>query len=149
MKRLRVGVMVSAVFAAAALLAAVSAGAESGPRCADITAETHTYRGGGTAQNEPPYSFAMELLVADPACKQIVYGVFIEQDPGSTPTAVPRTGTSETGNPQFQTTVTDDDPTICVFATAASKGGHVHDRAPDTGCLELTAPTTGAGGGFN
>ena len=133
----------------AALATTVSAGAESGPRCADITGETHTYRGTGAGGAPPgPYSFAMELLLAAPACKQVVYTVYVIQDPGATPTAVPQSGTSSLGSAQFLATIDDDDPTICVYATAASKGGHVHDRAPDEGCLELTAPASGGGSGF-
>ena len=42
----------------------------------------------------------------------------------------------------------DDDPNICVFATT-SHNGKVYDTAPDTGCLVLTAGTTGGGTGFN
>ena len=100
--------MTTALFVAAlgvaALAMTVSAGAESGPSCADITGETHTYRGTGAGGAPPgPYSFAMELLLAAPACKQVAYTVYVIQDapPGRRPTAVPQSGTSSLGSPQF------------------------------------------------
>jgi hypothetical protein len=155
MRRLAL-VSLAATGIAATVLAAAAvslAAGESGPKCADITAETHNYRGTGTGGGPPgPYSFAMELLLAAPACKSITYTVYIVQDPGATPVAVQQSGTSTDGHPQFLTTVNDDDPTICVYATTTSKGGHVHDRAPDAtatpDCLELTAPATGGGSTF-
>ncbi|MDQ3379963.1 MAG: hypothetical protein M3546_06535 [Actinomycetota bacterium] len=161
MSRLKIGVLAGGVLASMVLVVgAVSAGAESGPKCADIgdpvtlQGQTHFYRGTGTAQNQPPYTFGMELILAAPACKSVVYTVYIIQDLGATgaagaPTPVLQTGASATGNPQFTTTVNDDDPTICVYATTASKGGHVFDRAPDIGCLEITAPASGGGSGFS
>ncbi len=155
MRRFKTGVVVAGALAAVVLVVgAVSAGAESGPKCADITAETHTYRGTGTTPlgGPPgPYTFAMELLLAAPACKSVVYTVYRIQDPGDNPTPVLQDSTlSPLGNPTFTATgISDDDPNICVYATSASKGGHIHDRAPDTGCLALVAPASGGGSGFS
>ena len=44
--------------------------------------------------------------------------------------------------------ITDTDANICVFGTT-SHNGQVFDRAPDTGCLPLTADTTGGQSGFH
>jgi hypothetical protein len=154
MRRFLLGALLTASLASVALVAAaVSLAAESGPKCADIIGETHNYRGTGPGGAPPgPFSFGMELLLASPACKSVVYTVYIVQDPGSTPIAVEQSGTSAEGSPQFTATVNDDDATICVYATTASKGGKVHDRAPDEtatpDCLELTAPATGGGSTF-
>lgn len=156
MRRTVTAALATATLAVAALAIGVSgAVGESGPRCADIAGETHTYRGGGGGQNESPYTLSMALLLAAPACKQITYTVYVIQDSGG-PTAIAANRTPEgdlattpDGNPTFgPVTITDDDPTICVYATTASKGGKVHDRAPDVGCLELTAPASGGGSGF-
>ncbi len=143
------------------VIGVVSASAESGPNCADITGPngvgaTFFYRGTGTEQNQPPYTFGMKLLLGAPACKSVVYTVYYILDEGAAgaagqPVAVQQNPVLDTdGFPTFgPITVTDDDPTICVFATTASKGGHVHDRANETGCLSLTAPTSGGGSGFS
>lgn len=150
MKRLTAAFAVLASTAAAVLvLGAVSAGAESGPNCADITGETHNYRGTGTAGGPPgPYTLGVELLLAAPACKQIVYTLYVVQDAGSTPVAFAPSGLSTAGNPTFQTTINDDDATICIYAETATKGGKVFDRAPDASCLEFTAPASGGASGF-
>jgi hypothetical protein len=133
----------TALLAALAASTAVGAG-ESGPKCANITGETHNY----VAVSANTYRLGLELLLGAPACQQITYTLYVVQDTGATPVAVDQTGASATGNPQFVTTVTDDDTVICVFATSASQGGHVHDRAPDTGCLEIAAGSSGGGSGF-
>ena len=156
MRRFLVGALLTASLAGAALVAAavsVAAAGESGPKCADITGETHNYRGTGTGGAPPgPYTFGMELLLAGPACKSVTYTVYIVEDPGATATPIEQSGTSSAGSPQFIATVNDDDGTICVYATTASKGGKVHDRAPDEtatpNCLELTAPAAGGGSTF-
>lgn len=139
----RVGVLcalgVSAV--AFALAPAVSSAAgEAGPRCADITGGAFVFDAGMVSGS---------ALLAAPACKQVTYTLYVLDRPGgtllassSTPTVLPN------GNVKWDVAATDTDGIVCVYAETTSNGGKVFDRAPDTGCVEVSSSSGGVGG-FN
>lgn len=143
MRRLTSAVTVLAALGIVALAMTVSAAAESGPRCADITNEGHNYRAVGDLSFGLTLDGAADPLVSTP-CKSVVYTVTISGING------PPITISQRGDNTFEITgFTDTDNKICVSATTTSAGGKIHDAAPDAGCIEITVGTTGAGGGFN
>jgi hypothetical protein len=126
------------VFAAGA--AAFGTGDTNGPACRDIT--------GGNFAYDAASSFGGSISVNAPACKNVTYSVVIESQVGSTTTTTTLNGT-QVGDPTLilfpQTTIADDDGTLCVYVTSGT-GGHVVDRGPDSGCLPIVRDT-GSGGG--
>jgi hypothetical protein len=138
MKRVTVAVLLAVVLAAAALgTATVSlAAGESGPKCADLVSANFNYDDNG----DGTYTFAAELLLVQgvAACKQITYTLTLGD---VSPNSIVLSGKGIT---QFgPTTFADTDNQICISATTASGGGHVHDRGPDAGCVSLTAGPVG------
>jgi hypothetical protein len=138
--------VLAALVALAPGAAQSSIGDANGPACRDITNGTFNY-----AMNpDGTFNLNAQLLLGDagttPACKSTTYTLYVIVDGTDPTTALPF---AKDGSAQWlnEITITDDDPTICVFATTAT--GRVFDTAPDTGCLSLTAPTTGGPGGFN
>lgn len=139
------GVLVAGALAAVVLVVgAVTAGAESGPKCADITGETH---GGLNFWNSTTGAGSLNVDLATAsgdACKQVTYTLVVSGVTG------PPVVVSQKGNDVFLSVAyTDTDNQVCISATTASSGGHVHDAAPDASCLVITSGTTGGGGGFN
>jgi hypothetical protein len=126
------------VFAAGA--AAFGDGDVNGPACRDIAS--------GNLGYDATSSFGGSISVNAPACKNVTYTAVVQSQVGSTTTT-----TSIVGNPVADlttilfdpTTIADDDGTICVYVTS-STGGHVVDRGPDTGCINIVRDT-GSGGG--
>ena len=128
------------VAAGAFALAALSgpAAAEDvyrGPTCADITGGGSFYRGGVV-------NAQMEL--GDTACKTVTYTLYVSDGTTTTTllhTATGTPGTSDTLAPAVNFEVEVDDPTahpvVCLYVTT-SRGRHVFDRAPDTGCVQET-----------
>jgi hypothetical protein len=98
------------------------------------------------APDQPPYTLSGQLVLAAAPCKQLTYTLYVIVDGTDPSTAIPF---PMAGNPQWLgLAIPDDDPDICVFATAGTKG-KAFDTAPDSGCLPLHAGTTGGGSGFN
>jgi hypothetical protein len=123
-------------------------GDTNGPACRDITNGTFNY----TQTGANTFNLGGQaLLGADgvtAACKQVTYTLYVIVD-GTNPSTA--TAYSQDGNALWQgIAITDDDTSICVFATTGHNA-KTFDTAPDTnfGCLELTAPTSGGGSGFN
>jgi hypothetical protein len=127
--------LAGAAVAVAALSTAVAGAAPSptsdvnGPTCADVTDGAGVYN--GTAVN-------LRLTLAAPPCRSVMYTLYVLSADGTTllgsssqtqPTADPTRIT-------FNVPVSDGSTTVCVYATT-SIGGHVFDRAPDTGCIQL------------
>jgi hypothetical protein len=137
----------------AALVAALAPGAAraldgdaNGPACRDITNGQFNYTQTGTNT----FNLNGQLLLGADGlaapCKQLIYTLYVIVD-GANPSsaiAFPMNGNAQWLN----LAITDDDTSICVFATAGNKG-KAFDTAPDSGCLELTAGTSGGGSGFN
>jgi hypothetical protein len=142
-------VLAVALAALVALAPGVGRGAigdANGPGCRDITNGTFNYSNTGTNT----FNLNAQLLLGADGqtapCKSTKYTLYVIVD-GTDPAnalAFAKDGSAQWLN---EITITDDDPTICVFATTAT--GRVFDTAPDAECLSLTAPTTGGGGGFN
>ena len=131
------------VFAVAALAIAVSAGAESGPKCADITGENHNYAAQGTITVGLILDGASDAGASVP-CKSVTYTLVISGITGA-PKVV-----SQKGNNIFTAvTFSDTDNNICISATAGSSGGKAHDAAPDAGCIEISVGSSGGGSGFS
>jgi hypothetical protein len=138
----------TAVAATAPSLSGGAVGDANGPPCRDITNGQFNYSQTGTGT----FNLNAQVLLGDDgsaaACKQITYTLYVLVDgtdpTGGTPLAFPQDGSTQwTG-----IAISDDDPNICVFATTGHNA-KVFDTAPDSGCLVLTAGTTGGGSGFN
>lgn len=143
MRKTKTVSLAAVALAAAALVAGVSsAGGESGPACADITAETHNYSyNSGTAT----YTLGVNLLLPTgvSACRSITYTLIVSGVTGA-PIVVSQKGSTELLASNFA----DGDNKVCISATTSS-GGHIHDAAPSAGCLEISLGTTGGGSGFS
>jgi len=122
-------------------------GDANGPACRDITSGTFNYTDNGTG------TFNLNGLVVlgdsdtTAPCKNVTYTLYVIVD-GTNPAdaiAYPQSGS----NTWTGITITDDDTSICVFATTST--GRVFDTAPDVGlgCAQVTAGPTGNPGGFN
>jgi hypothetical protein len=127
----------------AALAGAVSAGAESGPRCADITGEQHNYTVRGTLNFALLLDGASDFSLSTP-CKSVTYTLIISGITGG-PLVISQKGDHTFDNITFS----DTDDNICVSATTGSSGGKVHDAAPNAGCLEISVGPSGGGSGFS
>lgn len=144
MRKTFVGLVAAALAAVVVTVApAVGAPSESGPRCADITAAGGLTYSGGTMSGS--------YLVGAPACKQITYVLVVESTVGTTTTTTELIGTPSSGNPNlilFSGSIADDDGIVCVSGETRTNGGKVFDRAPDTGCVQVSSGSGGVGG-FN
>jgi hypothetical protein len=134
----------AAVAVTAPSLSSGAVGDTNGPPCRDITDGQFNYTQTGTGT----FNLNAQLLLGDdgaaPPCKQLTYTLYVLVDPDSAPVAFAQDGAVQwTG-----ITFSDDDSNICVYATT-SHNAKVLDTAPDSGCLVLTAGTTGGGSGFN
>jgi hypothetical protein len=137
--------LAAAALAVATLVGGVSsAGGESGPACADITAESHG------PLNFYDSTAGRGVLTVDvrtrsgSACKQITYTLAIS-GVNNGPTVVMQKGSALFSSIEYF----DTDNRVCISATASAGGGHLHDAAPDAGCLEIQSGVTGAPGGFH
>lgn len=142
--------VLAAVAVTAPSLSSGAIGDTNGPPCRDISNGQFNYTQTGTGT----FNLNGQLLLGDDGlaapCRQVTYTLYVLVDgtdpaaPGATPLAFPQDGSVQwTG-----ITITDDDPNICVYATTGHNA-KVFDTAPDSGCLVLTAGTTGGGSGFN
>ena len=136
--------LVGVATATVTLAMAVTAGAESGPRCADITSVNWNYLTAAEVTVGLVLDGAADAGASTP-CKSVTYTLVISGVSGS---PIVRT---QKGNNIFEDVpISDIDNNICISATASSSGGKVHDAAPNAGCFEVTFGTSGAGaGGFN
>jgi hypothetical protein len=115
-------------------LASIAAAAPDtlGPSCGNIVGGSFTYNGSALTGN---------LTTEAPACSRITYTAYVTYDTANGPQTTSGTGTI---NPDFPTKVgfnvpaTDTDGTVCVYLTS-SIGNHVIDRAPDTGCIDVSS----------
>ena len=143
MRRITTSALLLVALGVAALGIAVSAGAESGPRCADITGENHNYAVNGTINVGLILDGAADAVNSTP-CKSVTYTLIISGITGS-----PKVVTQKGDNLFTGVTFQDGDNNICISATASSSGGKVHDAAPDAGCIEISVGSTGGGSGFS
>lgn len=143
MRRVTAVAALLVAFGTVALAIAVSAGAESGPRCADITGENHNYATLGTINVGLILDGASDAVASTP-CKSITYTLIISGINGP-PLVVTQKGSNLFNGVTFN----DVDNNICISATAGSSGGKVHDAAPDAGCIEISVGSTGGGSGFS
>lgn len=135
--------LATATFAVAALAVGVSgAVGETGPACADITGETHgplSFWNSSTGEG----TLNVQLLTAsESACKQVTYTLVVS---GVTSGPIVQ---SQKGDTSFVVNYSDTDNKVCISATT-SAGGHVHDAAPDAGCIEIVSGTAGGPSGFS
>jgi len=150
--------LLAAILVFGAAVAPAGAGAPGGsdvkgPRCTDIvdsTAAGVTSRGvyDGAAQ-----TVSFRIALAAPACHQMHYTLYVLAATGdTTPIAVSSSPTLQPGGDVLIFSGLDvsanTDSEVCVYATT-SVGHHVFDRAPDTGCLELSSAATSPATGFH
>lgn len=122
-------------------LASAAPGDVKGPPCADVVSGRLFY----TANKQ-----ATAIIdLAAPSCAYISYTlVVLDEATDTQPLASFSLKGDGTTQLNISGTVTDDDSTICVYVTTSvGNGHHVFDRAPDQGCVELTAG--GAPPGFD
>ena len=109
----------------------VPAGAQDvkGPPCADIVEGAGFYTGS---------SVNFRITTERASCRAVTYTLYVLDEEGGALLATQ--SQRGTGNTQlfFNISVSDPDETVCIYATT-SVGRHIFDRAPDSGCLELTA----------
>jgi hypothetical protein len=132
--------LIIALALALAVLAPTAAADDvRGPACADIT-------GGGFVFDGSAVTGSARLKA--PACTHVIYTLYVLDSPGDTEPLASGTGTpTETGSVLFNVPATDGDGVVCVYAET-SIGRHVFDRAPNTGCVEVTS-ASGGQEGFN
>ena len=101
------------------------------PPCTNIV-------GGGGFYDGTTVLFSMDLE-ANP-CPDVKYRLFVDDSDGGARLAqATYRGTNQSSRVDFAVAVADDDPTVCVWARTIASDGTKLDRAPDTGCLEMTA----------
>ena len=133
---------VLAVAATAALVIGSGAGAvdAKGPPCGDIKLDAF-YSGDGTTAGA-------NLFTPVATCTNVTYTVFIDSSPATAPVSAQGDGVADLGAQgdfvALSTSVSDSDSTICIYSQSTI-GGHVIDRAPDTGCVTLHPGETGGG----
>jgi len=136
--------LIAAILVACTALAVPAFAADNdvnGPPCRDIVRDAgFGYANDGTV--------TLAFALAEPACKQIDYSVFVVTAEGEQ--ALNQVGTNATGEVLiFMGTVDPDtNPSVGFYATTASKGGHVFDRAPDTGTASVAKGNSGGFIGF-
>lgn len=111
--------------------------------CADILDAAGSYQGAA-----PTFRLDLNLKTASPACSSATFTIYVLDDPptgAAEPIALlvqeSRTGDGATDSIRFSLSVLDDDETVCLWATSRIRTRSI-DRAPDSGCAPLTAPTT-------
>lgn len=120
-----------------------SAAAAAKSSCADIVDAAGSYQG-----EAPSFLLDLTLKTASPTCASATFTVYVLDDPPTgDPVPIPllarenRSGDGITDSVRFSIGVSDDEQTVCIWATSSIRM-HSIDRAPDTGCAPLTAPTT-------
>jgi hypothetical protein len=135
---------IALVAAIALLVAPTSFGVDAkGPPCGDITA--------GFFYTPDATEARADLQTPVASCTFVTYTLYVDSNPATEPVSTMGDGTADLGDAgdliRLSASVADTDQMICVYATS-SIGGHVIDRAPDTGCVPLAPGGTGGGGGF-
>jgi len=116
-----------------------------GPGCVDVINGSFIYNADGTVTGN--------VTVDASACKQATYTLYVLEESGDpTPLA---TDEGEANNPFAPDRVffgteplTTNDNDVCIYVEARI-GGHVFDRAPDSGCEGLIKEGSPGGGGMN
>lgn len=118
-----------------------------GPACADIVFSANYVTDGGV----PTVHFVIETTV--PSCRNITYSGYVLSADGLTPLGSASTngdGTAAFGDGSDEVGLSVALPggpsAVCVYASSASSGGAVFDRAPDADCVQYTLD---AGGGLS
>ena len=140
--------MAVVTLALAAPAAALDEETFSPRQCANILSG-----GGQTFEDAASGSYDMTFaLQADGRCGGMVFTLYIYDEDCTTVPAEPiailtQRGTSASGSVAFAANDIDPDGYVYVYATS-SFGGTVYDRAPDSGCIDVT-PFSPGGGKFN
>lgn len=123
---------------------ATPTGDVKGPRCADVLGGHADY----LSRDKIGPSVSATITLEQRTCLHLDYTLFVfgSSTDGTPVTTVVLRGDARQGSVlEFgPVPVADGDGVVCVFVTT-SNGGHVFDRAPDTGCVTLTLDN-GAGG---
>lgn len=110
------------------------------PPCMDIVGGQGSYDG---------TTVLFTLNLAANTCPDVDYRFAVDEGTGGTRLAtVNYRGTNNVARVDYAATVTDDDPTVCVHHETLNAEGELMDRAPDTGCAELTVGEPPPGRGY-
>ena len=122
-----------------------------GPACTDVLTDNGTQTTQGVYDGT---QVIFRVVLAAPSCEQATYTLHVLDAGGSTEIASgsqPGDGASTVLFFSGATAVSvpaGTGDTVCVYLTT-SIGGHVFDRAPDTGCGALTSGGGAGGTGFH
>ncbi len=142
-RKLRIAGLVlgmSTIITAAPAAAAPTDSDVRGPRCADIVDGAGFYDG---------TTVFFRITLAASGCRQVTYNLYVLDEAGSTTVLASSAQRGDGTSTQlfYAVPVTDDDSTVCVYATTTI-GRKVFDRAPDDGCADLTINGSPPGRGF-
>jgi hypothetical protein len=139
MKRIAVLLVVTAALVVGATTASAAAPTEPPASLACLNIE------GGAGFTWDGTTLTGSITVAAPACSQATYTLVILGDSSSTTPLTTTTGTPAGAGDVivFNTTVTDPDGTVCVYATS-SIGGHIFDVGTPEGQPCLVVDNTGS-----
>jgi hypothetical protein len=147
MKRLLL-VSVCALAATAFVAGAATAGDTKGPPCANITGREETDYYSPAATPDLRWTFVLGAT----ACDSVTYRLDIYDFAGSNLLVDDLAPTSTVGDRVvFEYTFASGAPSdgVCLVGETTRRG-KTADRAPDgTGCFQVAAGSSGAGGGFN
>lgn len=124
-----------------------------GPGCADITLSDSSQSGPPAYRGTEGGSATVDSLItaAKPSCSGVVYTISIYTDASQSTliASMPFNGDDTTSAfPWSYTFATGAPHSVCVAATS-SRGGHLIDAAPNTGCFTLVINSSGGGSGIN
>lgn len=112
----------------------------TGPACADIDdgfGYTADQDGNGS------WTLTFELVPIAPSCAKVTYTVYVlESGTDLTPLASQSMPGNGTTSLIYTFLDVDNDDTVCVYATTGI-GGAIFDRAPDSGCMEVSPSSAG------
>ena len=149
-RRVVAAIALAALMAVPATAVAGPGGDVRGPRCADIVPDNPEAVSEAGYDGETQQVDAI-MATAGPSCRFITYTLYVLDEAGdSTPIATMSVRGDGTNSyvTFFGVDVSENDDTIvCVYVTTSvGRGRHVFDRAPDTGCIELSSAGISPGG---
>ena len=149
---------IALLVALAALLVVPATGTTAPPdpvhgnSCGDITLSDSAQSGAPAYSGTEGGSATVDALIttAKPSCSGVVYTISFYTDAAHT-TSISKTFAGDDVTSAFAwsyTFATGAPHSVCIFATS-SRGGHVIDAAPNTGCRDISLGSSGGGSGIN
>lgn len=150
-RRIALLVAIAAALAIPATGAAAPADPVHGPACGDIVLSDPDQSGPPVYSGTEGGTATVYALVSTekPSCTGLVYTFSVYDASGTTLLdSQTASGDGVTSSFSFTYTTTDAPQNVCVTATS-SRGGHVIDAAPNSGCFVLALNASGGQSGIN